>query len=74
MKQLNYVLQRLTKVSQEKIVNEEEIYREELPFSVAADAKKLAEAISVLMKGVNDSRKIRSHTYIQLKKLNKDKK
>jgi hypothetical protein len=69
MAQLNFVLQRLTKVSMEKIINEEQILREELPFGLTADAKRLSESISLLMKQVNESRKIRSSIYVDLKKI-----
>lgn len=73
MKQLNYVLQSLTNSRKSRIVNGEETLREELPFSMASDCKKLAEAIGIMMKGLNESRKIRTSTYLKLKELkNKD--
>lgn len=53
----------------EKIINEEQILREELPFGLTADAKRLSESISLLMKQVNESRKIRSSIYVDLKKI-----
>jgi hypothetical protein len=69
MTQLNYVLQSLTNHRKERILNDEKTMREELPFSMATDAKKLAEAIATLMRPLNESRKIRSSTYLKLKEL-----
>lgn len=71
MKQLNYVLQSLTNHRKERIVNNETVVREELPFAMAGDCKKLAEAIGIMMKGLNESRKIRTTTYLKLKEMNK---